>query len=272
MKHLRVNGHDMAFIEVGEGPPIVCVHGSLCDFRIWSPVLGPLSRRHRVIALSLRRFFPEHWDGIGGGFTIAQHAADLIAFIEGLGAGTVHLLGHSRGGHIAFRVAQQRPDLLRKLILAEPGGDLDASLAVTAAPDALRPPLRAHVAAAAEKVATGDIDGGLAHFWNAIEGQGAWLRLSAASKQALRDNALTLLGQVNEQRQPYSRADADSIRVPTLLVGGQDTQGSLPTILRALAAQVKDAHVAMIAHATHMMFEQDPVRFSGAVLDFLDAQ
>ncbi len=143
MNHLRVNDYDMAYIEVGEGPPLVCVHGSLCDFRVWSPVLGPLSRRHRVIALSLRRFFPEHWDGIGGGFTIAQHAVDLVAFIEGLGAGPVNLLGHSRGGHLAFRVAQQRPDLLRKLILAEPGGGLDASLAVADAPVPSRPTLYA---------------------------------------------------------------------------------------------------------------------------------
>jgi len=271
MNRLRVNDYDMAYIEVGAGPPLVCVHGSLCDFRVWSPVLGLLSRRHRVIAPSLRRFFPEHWDGIGSGFTIAQHAADLIAFIEGLGAGPVDLLGHSRGGHLAFRVAQRRPDLLRKLILAEPGGDLDASLALADTPAPSRPPLRAHVAAAAQKIATGDIDGGLAHFWDAIEGEGAWLRLTAAAKQALRDNALTLLGQVNEARQPYSRADAEAIRVPTLFIGGQDTAGSLARVLRALAAHVQGAQVAMIPHATHMMFEDDPMRFSGAVLDFLAA-
>ena len=271
MKHLRVNGYEMAYIEVGQGPHLVCVHGSLGDFRVWSPVLGPLSRRHRVISLILRRFFPEHWDGIGGGFTIAQHVADLIAFVEALGAGAVHLMGHSRGGHLAFRVAQQRPDLVRKLILAEPGGDLDASLAASDRAAAPHPPLGTHVATAAEKIAAGDIEGGLTYFLDAIEGAGAWLRLPEATKQRLRDNARTLLGQINEQRRPYSRADAESIRVPTLFIGGEDTFGSLPIILRALAAHVPGARVAMIANATHTMVEQDPVRFSAAVLDFLDA-
>ena len=49
---------------------------------------------------------------------MAQHVADVIGFIEKLGAGPVDLMGHSRGGYISFRVAEQRPDLLRKLILA----------------------------------------------------------------------------------------------------------------------------------------------------------
>ena len=50
MQTLRVNGYDMAYLDVGQsngGPPLVCVHGSLCDFRIWGCVIGPLSQRHR---------------------------------------------------------------------------------------------------------------------------------------------------------------------------------------------------------------------------------
>ena len=165
MLHRRVNGYDMAFIALGEGPPLVCVHGTLCDFRVWSCVLGPLSRRHRVVALSLRHFFPEHWDGVGSDYTMAQHVADVIGFIEALGEGSVDLMGHSRGGHIAFRVAQQRPDLLRRLVLAEPGGDLDASLAP---PGTAPPPMRAPAVAAAAKIAAGDVDGGLAGFIDAV--------------------------------------------------------------------------------------------------------
>jgi len=128
MQTIHVNGYDMAYLDVGKGPPLVCVHGSLSDFRIWGAVIGPLSARHRVIAPSLRHFFPEHWDGVGDTYSIAQHVQDVITFIEKLGVGRVDLMGHSRGGHISFRAAQRRPDLLRKLILAEPGGELDATL------------------------------------------------------------------------------------------------------------------------------------------------
>ena len=85
MQTINVNGYDMAYLDVGEGPPLVCVHGSLCDFRIWSSVLGPLTRKHRVIAVSLRHFFPDHWDGVGDTYSIAQHVDDVIAFIEKTG-------------------------------------------------------------------------------------------------------------------------------------------------------------------------------------------
>ncbi|MEK9774567.1 MAG: alpha/beta hydrolase, partial [Quisquiliibacterium sp.] len=65
MKTLRVNDHDMAYLDIGQGSPLVCVHGSLSDFRAWYPVLKPLSLAYRVIAPSLRHFFPENWDGKG---------------------------------------------------------------------------------------------------------------------------------------------------------------------------------------------------------------
>lgn len=273
MQTLRVNGYDMAYLDVGRGqpdaPPLVCVHGSLCDFRIWSAVLGPLTRKRRVIAVSLRHFFPAHWNGVGDTYSIAQHVDDVIAFIEHFAQQPVDLMGHSRGGHISFRVAQRRPDLLRKLILAEPGGELDATLDPNFKPGPS--PLAARIAASAEVIARGDIDGGLQIFMDALEGPGAWKRLPAAPKQALRDNATTLIGQTRDQRPPFSRADAEAIRTPTLFIGGAKTKGGLPLVLHTLAAHVKGSRTAMIDGATHPMFEQQPQKFCEVVLDFLGA-
>ena len=270
MQTLHVNGYDMAYLDVGQsngGPPLICVHGSLCDFRIWGCVTGPLSKHHRLISVSLRHFFPDHWDGIGDTYSIAQHVDDVIAFIEKLNAGPVDLMGHSRGGHISFRVAQRRPDLLRKLILAEPGGELDATLD----PDykAGCSPLLARFTTAAEKIGSGDVDGGLGFFIDALEGPDTWARLPAVAKQLLRDNATTLIGQVRDNRPPFSKADAEAIKMPTLFIGGENTKGLLPKVLHTLAAHVPDAKSAMIPRATHPMFEQAPQRYCEIVLEFL---
>jgi pimeloyl-ACP methyl ester carboxylesterase len=267
MQTLSVNGYDMAYLEVGRGPLLVCVHGSLCDFRIWSAVLGPLSQKHRVIAVSLRHFFPEHCDGVGDTYSIAQHVDDVIAFIEQLGTRPVDLMGHSRGGHISFRVAQRRPDLLRRLILAEPGGELDATLDPAFKPGPS--PLAARVAASAEKIAAGDVEGGLTMFFDAIEGPGAWARLPATPKQQLRDNAFTLIGQSRDKRPPFSKLDAEAIKTPTLFIGGGNTKGSLPHVLHTLAAHLPNSRTAMIPNTTHPMFEQAPQKFCEIVLEFL---
>jgi hypothetical protein len=64
---------------------------------------------------------------------------------------------------------------LRKLILAEPGGELDASLDPDTKPGSS--PLAQRFAASAEKIAAGHIDGGLAYV------PGAWQRLPAMPKQ-----------------------------------------------------------------------------------------
>jgi len=265
MQTLRVNGYDMAYLEIGSGRPLVCVHGSLCDFRNWSAVLGPLSARHRVISVSLRHFFPERWDGSGETYSLAQHVEDVIAFIEGLDAGPVDLMGHSRGGHVSFRVAQRRPDLLRKLILAEPGGEIDASLDPAYQPGPW--PMAQPIAAAAEQIAKGDIDGGLEIFLTALHVP--WKRMPAVAKQLLRDNATTLIGDARDERIPFSRADAESIITPTLFIGGAATRGLLPKVLHALASHVAGSRTEMIVGATHAMFEQAPQRYSEIVLDFL---
>ena len=179
----------MAYLEVGKGPPLVCVHGTLGDFRTWSAVLGPLSRNHRVISLSLRHFFPEHWDGVGDDYLMAQHVADVIGFIEQLEPGPVDLMGHSRGGHIAFRVARAAAAICC-------AGWSWPSPAASSMSRSIRRRLRwprrcaARIAMAAAKITAGDIDGGLKIFFDGIEGDGAWARLPAAPKQQLRDNAL----------------------------------------------------------------------------------
>jgi pimeloyl-ACP methyl ester carboxylesterase len=265
MQTLRVNGYDMAYLEIGTGQPLVCVHGSLCDFRNWSAVLGPLSARHRVIAVSLRHFFPEKWDGSGDTYSLAQHIDDVVAFIAALDDGPVDLMGHSRGGHVSFRVAQRRPDLLRRLILAEPGGEIDASLDPDYTPGPW--PMAQPIAAAADQIAKGAIDAGLEIFLAALNVP--WKRLPAMTKQLLRDNATTLIGDARDMRMPFSRADAEAIQTPTLFIGGAATRGLLPKVLHALAAHVPDVRTETIAGATHAMFEQAPQAYSEVVLRFL---
>jgi pimeloyl-ACP methyl ester carboxylesterase len=269
-KTYRVNGYDLSVLEAGETSaiPLLLVHGSLCDQRIWSAQLEALAGRYRVLALSLRHFWPEQWDGKGDGYEIRRHAEDIAALIDHLGAGPVHLLGHSRGGHVCFRVAQHHPDLIRALILAEPGGQLDPALA-----DHGTPPPGADLGQmfedSANLIARGETDAGLELFVTAVGGPKAWKYASEAFKAMARDNAATIIGQAREARLTFMRAEIESIEMPVLLIGGALTRGHFPKVLDAMERLMPDAERVTIEGAGHPMYEQRPQAFNDAVLGFL---
>lgn len=267
MPSLNAGGYAIDYAEAGTGEPVVLLHGSLNDQRYWAPQMAPFGERFRTVAPSLRHYWPERWAGPTpeepGGFTIDQHVADVAAFIAVLGTGPVRLVGHSRGGHIAFRVAERHPELVRALVLAEPGGELDESLGGDA-------PGRqgAAFAAAAALIRAGDLEGGLRRFAEHTGGPGAWEKRTETRKAINRDNATTLLGQIDERRAPFSRAAARAIRVPTLLVGGAQTQSAFVAILDALEGCIAGARRVTIANAAHGMSHDNPAAFNAAVLGF----
>jgi len=267
MPSLSVNGYDIAYAEEGTGEPVVFVHGTLNDYRYWAPQMAPFGERYRAIAISLRHYWPEQWDGVGDDFKIDQHVADTAAFCAALNVGPVRLVGHSRGGHIAFRVAETHPELLRAVVLAEPGGERDESLGGV-------PGSAAQAAAFAEGaklLMAGDKEAGLRCVAEHTGGPGAWEKRAEARKAMNRDNAMTLVGQIDERRRPYSRAAAEVIRTPTLLVGGNQTLPNFIANLDALERTIKGAQRATVPNAAHAMSQDNPAAFNAAVLPFLAA-
>src|SRR6516164_5585182 len=122
IKSVEVNGYPMAYHESGSGMPLILVHGTLNDYRYWDAEIGVFAAQYRVMAVSLRHYFPEPWDGRGDDFSILQHADDVAEFTRKLDLGSVHLLGHSRGGAVALNVAARHPEVIKTLILADTSG------------------------------------------------------------------------------------------------------------------------------------------------------
>jgi pimeloyl-ACP methyl ester carboxylesterase len=91
--------------------------------------MEPFGASYRTISVSLRHHYPERWNGSGEDFSIRQHGEDLASFIKRLDSGPVHLVGHSRGGDVALRIAKTHPELLRSLVLVDPA-PLDSNKAI----------------------------------------------------------------------------------------------------------------------------------------------
>lgn len=264
MPSIEVDGYPVSYAEAGNGVPLLMIHGTLGDQRSFAPQMAALGAKYHVMSLSMRHAWPGTW-GEGGNFTIDRHVEDVAGFIRALGAGPVHLMGHSRGGHIAFRVAERYPDLVRKLVLAEPGGELDESLGGVPAAGKQA----AGFNAAAQKIAAGDEEGGLAMVAEQTGGPGAWEKRPEEKKIISRANARTLLGQMNEQRKPYSRTAAEAVKAPTLLLGGADSQPNFARIIDALVRHMPDTQRVTVPKATHGLNYDNPEFFNKAVLDFL---
>jgi pimeloyl-ACP methyl ester carboxylesterase len=241
----------------------------LGDYRWWTQQMQPFGTHYRTVAISLRYCWPANWDGEGADFTTQQHTEDVAAFISVLNVGPVHLLGISWGGHIAFRVAQNFPDLVRTLVLAEPGGGLDASLEPPQPPKSPPISVGSLFSAAAERIRRGEIDEGLAPGVDVIIGPGGWARLPEHTKQEMRDNARTLLGQIKDQRAPFSRADAEAIKAPTLLIAGEHSPEPFHRTLDGLQTALNDVRRVVIPRASHPSNIDNPQDFEREVLAFL---
>jgi pimeloyl-ACP methyl ester carboxylesterase len=276
VKTLRVNGYDMAYVERGSGRPLVMIHGAMSDYRHWAAQMEPLSESNRVVAVSLRHYFPERWDGKGGSFSWKQHVADLISFIKALDAGPVGLVGHSRGGLVAVEVALAEPDLIRSLILAEPGLILDESgfgptLQEKAAARTAATERAARIKSVLSRFQEGDIDGGLEIFVEAVGGGGSWKERPEAQRQILRDNAWTIKGMEEEQRRAVSCGDLQGLNMPVLLVGGEKSPQRYGEILTVIEPCLKDRARVTIPNASHGMNRMNPGAFNSAVAQFLSA-
>ena len=269
VKTLHVNGYSMAYVEQGAGVPVVLVHGTNGDYRSWTHQMEPLGAKYRAISVSLRHYYPEPWDGTGE-FSARQHVADVIAFIEQLNAGRVFLIGHSRGGHVSMHVALRRPDLLRGLVLVEPG--LPPAALLPGSPDGERfATVRSdRTRRLTEMVNAGRIDEAVEHFVDAISGAGTYKARSDAANQMTRDNIRTALGEVRDTRDPVTREQAATLKLPCLLIGGGKSPPRFAPVLGALESAIPGARLLVIPDAGHTMYRTHAAVFNDALLAFME--
>lgn len=268
MPHVKIKDFDMAFIAEGEGHPLLLIHGSLYDHRYWAPQTEVLAAAgFRVLAPSLRHYWQNDASGAAR-LSIEEHIEDMVAFIVGLQLGPIDLLGHSRGGYIAFRIAERHPELLRRLVLAEPAGVLGEGFI---APGEAMPNYTALIADSVAKVASGEIEAGLTSFYEYALGPGSWVKLGEPRQSICRDNARTLIGQGQEGRVPYTRASAEALSPRTFLIDGALAEAPFRRVADGLARTIPRVKRVTLPSAAHLLNWDDAAGFNASVLEFLRA-
>jgi pimeloyl-ACP methyl ester carboxylesterase len=119
-RQVDVVGARANYVELGEGPPVVMVHGLSGAWQNWLEQVPHFARSHRVIAVDL--------PGFGGSpmppweISIPAYGRFLHDFCEKLGIGTCALVGHSMGGFIATELAIRDPARAQCLALVSAAG------------------------------------------------------------------------------------------------------------------------------------------------------
>ena len=98
MSTATVNGVDLAYIEHGQGEPVLFAHGGVGDYRAWEQQMNAFGAEFRAIALSCRGYWPNAKLRPGESVTLDTFTGDLAQFVKALDAGPVHLVGHSSPG------------------------------------------------------------------------------------------------------------------------------------------------------------------------------
>ena len=112
MKTLKVeapNGAIAVHQSVGQGPPVVLIHGNSSSSRVFSRQLdGPLGRCFRLVAVDLPGHGASDDAKDPSAYSLPGHARAVRAALDALGIDEAHFVGWSLGGHVALEMA---PDL-----------------------------------------------------------------------------------------------------------------------------------------------------------------
>jgi pimeloyl-ACP methyl ester carboxylesterase len=105
------------------GETVVLLHGLTQQSHAFDAVAARFARRHRCLALDLRGRGESSW--APGTYTIPHYVRDVLALLDRLDVGAVHVLGTSLGGLIGMTLASAAPARLRSLALNDIGPDID---------------------------------------------------------------------------------------------------------------------------------------------------
>jgi len=267
MATVRVNGVRLFYELHGSGDPLVLVHGSWVSHRSWDFVAPRLAETFRVLVYDRRGHSAS--ERPAGPGSVREDVADLAALIEGLGLAPAWAVGNSFGGSIALRLAGERPELLRGLLVHEP--PLFGLLAGDAAAAPLLDAAGPRIAEVLARIASGDFAGAAEHFVERVAlGPGSWAALPSELRESFVENAPTFADEANDAEQlAFDPGWLAGFARPVLLSHGDQSPPIFAPVVAKLAAALPGAEVRAFAGAGHVPHTTHPEVYAETVAQFV---
>ncbi len=238
---IQVKTWSIHYEVIGEGEPLVLVHGLAESTRVWNRNLSAFAERYRVYLIDLPGF------GAMRNYHQQLHLTELDVWLDewmrAIGLERINLVGHSMGAYVCMALAAMQPERIKHLVLVDSIG-LPFHL-----------PIRCLVYPALKAI----VRTGLSFCWRI-----GYDYLRAGPKMVLR-----------AARQVVA-LDAtsviSSVHVPTLLVWGENDDLIPSSYGRQLHERLPNAHFLLLSGANHFCMYEQPSVFNQVVCAFLQGE
>ncbi|HEY7859282.1 MAG TPA: alpha/beta fold hydrolase [Candidatus Nanopelagicales bacterium] len=270
---MTLHGHELCYLDRGEGPAVLFIHGLLGSHRNWAHLVDAIDDGHRVLAPDL--FGHGASEKPRGDYSLGAHAATLRDFLDRLAIEQVTLVGHSLGGGIAMQFCYLFPERIERLVLVSSGGlgrTVSPLLRSATLPGAeLALPLLASSWVRARVEGVGQL---LARIgWRAgPDLTEAWHGFTslhdADSRRAFLATTRSVIDPGGQTVTAYDHLPL-AIDVPTLIVWG--TQDRMIPAWHAIPASqaIPGSRIELFEGAGHYPHLDDPARFAALLAEFI---
>lgn len=264
-RRLRAGGGEIAYVDAGEGPAVVLVHGSPVSSFAFRAQIAALAAAHRVIAPDLLGFGRSSAPEGGADFTLQSAAVrDLL---DRLGLARFGLVVHDWGGAAALGAVAHRPEQLSGLVL------LNTSFRPGFRPPFYWRPLVGPVLGELLLVRANAFGNGLPLLLRSARDREVWRRYREPLRRTASRRTILALERLRGYEAECGRivAALPEIRCPKLLLWGTPDPYFRASERRRMRALLPDADLVLLEGAGHFSQEDAPERVSAELGRFFAA-
>lgn len=225
----------IAVEDEGDGDAVVCLHGLGGSSNTWTPVMSVLSP-YRAVRIDLPGSARSH--AVPGTLSIERLAQAVLSVCSRLGITRAHFLGHSMGTIVCQHLAADNPKLVRSLALFGP---------LLAPPEPARAAIRTRATKARTEGLAGmqDIAQALMNAATSTESRQRSPAAAAFVRESLMRQEPDSYARNCEALANAQPAAVERIKVPVLLVTGDEDGVAPPAAVRAMAEQMSGVPVGV---------------------------
>ena len=264
MPQTNVGGQTISYGDTGgDGTPVVLIHAFPFNSQMWEPQIAALGDRYRLITPDLTGFGGSDAPDSPTEYSMDSYADQVKAVIDDLGVSQVILGGLSMGGYIAFAFLRKYSEVVSALVLADTRAEAD--------PPEGKEKRTNQQALVRDEGTVGLIEtlsGALLSETTRTQKADVVER----AKELMKNPDAGFIGALEAMKnRPDSSDELTGIKVPTLVIVGENDGVTPPDAARKIHEHVGGSRLVVIPGAGHISNLEAPDDFNGALAEFLGA-